>query len=214
MQIKIDLKILILVLIFLLTSQFRIYILLMIFACLHELGHLIIGLILGFKPTIFEIKPIGFSVSFNNPVKDYNKKILKSNVLELKKIIIYLCGPIVNFLFAIIFLYINIEENLKIELIYINLILAIVNMIPIYPLDGGRILKSMICIFYGLKKSYIYIEKISNITLILLLFVSSLLILYVKNLGMLFVIVYLIYIKIKVSKKIERKLKLYDMIVK
>ena len=90
MQIKIDLKILIFVLIFLLTSQLRIYILLMIFACLHELGHLIIGLILGFKPTIFEIKPIGFSVSFNNPVKDYNKKILKSNVLEIKKIIIYI----------------------------------------------------------------------------------------------------------------------------
>ena len=81
MQIKVDLKILIFILIFYLTNQIKIYTLLMIFACIHEFGHLLTGLLLGFSPSIFEIKPRGFSISFNNPILDYNKKILKANLL-------------------------------------------------------------------------------------------------------------------------------------
>lgn len=212
MQIKIDFKILIFVLIFFLTNQLKLYIILMIFACLHEIGHIIIGMLLGFKLQLFEIKPIGFSVSFNNPIKDYNKRICKSSIVELKKIFIYVSGPILNFLFAIVFFYTNIEDNLKIQIIYINLILAIVNMIPIYPLDGGRIIKSMICIFGGLKKSYIYIEKISSVTLIVLLLCSSIAILYYKNWGLVVIIVCLVYIKIKESKIINQKIKLYNLI--
>ena len=90
MQIKVDLKILIFALIFFLTNQIKLYILLMIFAFTHEMAHLITGVCLGFKPSVLEIKPIGFSISFINPIVDYNKKILKSNILELKKIIIYI----------------------------------------------------------------------------------------------------------------------------
>ena len=123
MQIKIDMKILIFLLIFYLTNQIKVYILLMIFACLHELGHLGLGLILGFKPISFEIKPIGFSASFYNLVKDYNKKILNGNILELKKIFVYLIGPITNIVLALIIYYIKMDALVKQELIYINLII-------------------------------------------------------------------------------------------
>ena len=51
MSIKIDLKIFLFLFLFLLTSQIEIYIILMIFAILHEIGHLIAGLILKFKET-------------------------------------------------------------------------------------------------------------------------------------------------------------------
>ena len=102
MQIKVDLKILIFALIFFLTNQIKLYILLMIFAFTHEMAHLITGVCLGFKPSVLEIKPIGFSISFINPIVDYNKKILKSNILELKKIIIYIAGPLINFILGMI----------------------------------------------------------------------------------------------------------------
>ena len=48
MQIKVDLKIFIAILIFLLTEQLNIYIVFMLFAIIHELGHVLTGIILGF----------------------------------------------------------------------------------------------------------------------------------------------------------------------
>lgn len=212
MQIKIDMKILIFVLIFFITNQIKIYILLMIFACLHELGHLIFGMILGFKPYLFEIKPIGFSVSFNNVVEDYNKKIKRGNLLELKKIFVYIAGPMVNILLSFILYFFNIDILLKSELIYLNLILAFVNLLPIYPLDGGRILKCILCIFCGLKKSYIITERVSVVVMVLILFASSILVLKVHNLGLLVIILYLVYIKMIETRRVERKLALFELI--
>ena len=78
MQIKVDLKILIFALIFFLTNQIKLYILLMIFAFIHEMAHLITGVCLGFKASVLEVKPIGFSISFINPIVDYNKKNIHS----------------------------------------------------------------------------------------------------------------------------------------
>ena len=52
MQIKVDLKILIFALIFFLTNQIKLYILLMIFAFIHEMAHLITGVCLVFKASV------------------------------------------------------------------------------------------------------------------------------------------------------------------
>lgn len=46
----------------------------MIFAFIHEMAHLITGVCLGFKASVLEVKPIGFSISFINPIVDYNKR--------------------------------------------------------------------------------------------------------------------------------------------
>lgn len=214
MQIKLDMKIVFFLLVFYMTHQIKIYALLMIFACLHELGHLIVGLTLGIKPTSIEVKPVGFSITLKNPIVDYNKKILRGNVLELKKIFVYIVGPVINIFIAGIIYLINKYEIKMQELIYINLIIAFVNFLPIYPLDGGRILKSILHITLGLKKAYELTEKISLSVTVLTLAIGSILVLKVQNYGLLIMLIYLLFINISENKRIQGKIKLYEIMNK
>ena len=88
MRFRIDLKIFLLLILFYFTNQIEIYAMIMFFAILHELGHLIAGLLLGMKPQKIEIVPYGLSISFKLMTNDYNKKIKNGNKFELKKILV------------------------------------------------------------------------------------------------------------------------------
>lgn len=207
MKIRIDLKIFIFMLIFLLTHQIKIYGIIMLFALIHELGHLCIGILLRFKPSNLEIMPYGLSVGFEVKLDDYNKRIKKGNLLCIKKLIIALAGPLTNLIITIIFLLFNIKMfGIEREIvIYSNLLIAMFNLIPIYPLDGGRIIKELLHIYLGLGKSYELINFISKITICTLTFISSIVILYIRNIALLIVLGYLWYIVFKENKIYEKK---------
>ena len=77
MKFRIDLKIFMLIILFLITNQIKIYAMIMIFAIIHEFGHLLAGILLGMKPEKIEIKPFGVSIKFDIKREDYNIKIGK-----------------------------------------------------------------------------------------------------------------------------------------
>lgn len=214
MQVKINLKIFLFIIIFLITRQIEIYGLIMLFAFLHELGHLFAGLCLGFKPQNLCINPMGLSIKFKINLKDYNKKILKANRVIVKKIIIAIAGPAVNFIIAAVFTLNNFNFcGIKNELlIYANILIALFNLIPIYPLDGGRFLKYLIHIFKGLEISNTYMNKISNISMIILTILSSIGILYLKNISIFLIIAYLWFLVINENKLYSQKLKIYEVL--
>lgn len=58
MTINVNLKIFLFALIFYLTKQIEIYVILMLFALVHEIGHLICGIMLGLKPKSLKIMPL------------------------------------------------------------------------------------------------------------------------------------------------------------
>ena len=209
MQIKIDFKIFAIILIFLITRNIGIYAILMFFALIHELGHLLCGIVLGFKPQSISIIPFGFKLGFKVKCDDYNKKVKKGNKLTIKKIIIALAGPFTNILCIIIIYifrnYIICYQNA----IYANILLVLFNLIPIYPLDGGRILQGIIHIWVGLKESYSLTKTFSNINVILLTMLSSILILYYKNLAILLAIIYLWIMIYNCNKEYNMKEKIY-----
>lgn len=142
MRFRIDLKIFLFLILFYFTKQIETYVIIIVFAIIHELGHLMAGLIMGMKPEKIELMPYGISISFKLKPKDYNKKILKANLLEIKKILVAIAGPFTNLLIIIFATHLKIELFSNLIIIYANLLLILFNLVPIYPLDGGRILRN------------------------------------------------------------------------
>lgn len=206
MSLKIDLKIFIFFILFYLTKQIKLYATIMILCIIHELGHVLMGLVLGLKIEKIEIMPMGLSVSFKLNIEDFNKKIQKGSILQLKKIAIAIAGPLTNLIMLLIVLNTNI--NLKIVsneiLAYANILIMLFNLLPIYPLDGGRIFKELIQIFEGSIKAKIYIRKISKAVVIILTMLASIGILYLKNIAIFFIIIYLWIIVIKENKQYNK----------
>ena len=213
MRFRIDLKIFIFLILFYFTKQIEIYAMIMIFAIIHELGHLLAGILMGMKPEKIEIMPFGVTISFKINVKEYNRKIKKGNVFEIKKIIVALAGPITNFIIILI------TSNLKIDLItsmliiYTNFLIMIFNLLPIYPLDGGRILKGILHIVLGKRKSEKYINIISKTTVIVITVISSILILYVHNISIVLIDVYLWYLVLKENSIYKNREEIYKKIL-
>ena len=209
MQIKIDFKIFAIIIIFLITRNIGIYAILMLFALIHELGHLLCGILLGFKPQSISIIPFGFKLGFKVKCDDYNIKIKKGNKLTIKKIIIAFAGPFTNILCIVVLCFFKNYISWYQNGIYANILLILFNLIPIYLLDGGRILQGFIHIFIGLRESYSYTKTVSNINVILLTMTSSILILYYKNIAILLVVIYLWIMLYNCNKEYKLKEKIY-----
>ena len=218
MSIKIDLKIFLFLFLFLLTSQIEIYILLMLFAIFHELGHLVAGLILNFETDEIKLTPIGLQIKF----KTNNIEISSNNINEfnIKKAIIVLAGPLTNFIIATLFIIIAkfniLFQNTYIYqiIIYSNFLIGIFNLIPIYPLDGGRFLNELLKIAVGNKKAYKYTYFVSKTILIILTAISSIAILYLQNIAIVIILGYLWYLEIVEIRRYNKRKNIEKIIKK
>lgn len=191
MSFRIDLKVFFFILIFYLTKQIEIYSYMMLFAFIHELGHFFAGVVLGFKTESINLTPLGFSIKFKIAEQEYNKKVRRSSYLELKKIIIALAGPITNLIIICLCVVLDINFYNKETIIFSNLLIAIFNLLPIYPLDGGRIIKNIFTLCFGREKAYTYIINLSNLMMFVFTFIGSILVYYFKSIAIFLIIVFL-----------------------
>lgn len=199
-QISINIEIFLFIIIFIISKQINIYAIFIISTLLHEISHAITGMFLGLKLRKFCIMPFGFKITFEET------GTYKTNTK--KQFIIAISGPIVNICIMILAIIFNLHSSI----IYANLIIAIFNLIPIYPLDGGRILKSILKTKCNFNKVNYIVNKTSNITIIVLTALTSILILYVKNIAIVLVLAYLWYMVIKENKKYNLIKRIYDII--
>ena len=196
MRFRIDLKILIFLVIFYFTNQLTIYLWTMLFCFIHEIGHLIMGLTMGLKPEKIEMTPFGFFLEFNPITDKSEKEILRINTL------VAIAGPITNLIIIFSILFLNISFIGRDLAVYSNLIIFAFNLIPIYPLDGGRVLKYILDWLYNDIRADNLINKISNFYIIVLTMIGSIAIYYLKNISVLIIIGYLWYLVIKENKKV------------
>ncbi len=210
MNIKINLNIFLFIIIFAITHQIEIYSLMMIFAFIHELGHLLCGILLGFSTDSFKIMPLGFSIKFKTKIYDYNKKILKSNIITLKKLLISVAGPLTNVIIIVLTNLLHMNKSI----IDANLIILLFNLIPIYPLDGARIIKNLFKLFLGNKKAASYTNKVSNLFVLIVTVFSSIAIYYYKNIAILLALIVVWSLIINENKKYNTYNKIYKVIDK
>lgn len=200
MKIEINLKIFFIIILFFVFNYLDTYIIFLIFVIFHELAHLIWGLVIGGRPKCIYLNPLGISLEFYSYGKDksYNKLIL------------FLIGPLINLLFAIIFWKFNLFMKYNQKIIYTNLALAFFNLLPIIPLDGGKILLEIIKLFSNSDFASKFIMIFSKFFLIITTLGYSILILKMKNIFVLIVLVYLWILYLREEKKYE----LYERVKK
>lgn len=143
---------------------FEVFVLLSVFTCvtLHEYGHALTAKRYGIITQDIILSPIGGVARLNGlPEK------------PRQELFVAVAGPLVNvvivlIILAIIFIFYpgesfnhnfetitkdNFLENYLFVIKYINISLVLFNMVPAFPMDGGRILRSLLAMKFGRVKA-------------------------------------------------------------
>ena len=155
----------------------------MMFSIIHEIGHIIAGLLLKMKLEKLEIMPFGLTVSFYINPDDKS--------LKIREILVALAGPLMSLALVILCQYIDFKYITIQEAAYSNILILLLNLIPLYPLDGGRIIKGILQIKFGSVQGDALTNKISYMTIIILTVISSITIYYYHNIAIFLICIFL-----------------------
>lgn len=173
------------------TSFFSCY----LFILFHELSHVLIASLFGKR-----IETLKFSLSGMNAKFEREKYKLIEEKSYFINMLIYLAGPLSNIIFAVIF-----RNNRFI--CDINISLAVINLFPIYPLDGYNILKNLLGSYNNSRKC---LKIIENSICILLVLISIYQIIFLKSIT---IVVFTMYITVlKKRRKMPKNGKKYTII--
>lgn len=130
------------------------------FVCsmLHEAGHIFFMFAFSCKPDVIEFSAFGLAIK------------RKSDMLisYKRQFLIAMGGIIVNFILAVgsIAVYSFTANNLFFIIFFINLFIALLNMLPVEVLDMGRALNSLLMMKYDEVKTEKLLSLISDITVL------------------------------------------------
>lgn len=129
-------------------------------AALHELSHIICAACLGVEISKVSIYPFGISARLGcSCIKNSEKEFLIAFTGPFASLVLF-------WLFSVLYKYIG-NPLLK-AAADSNLALCAVNLVPALPLDGGRMLKSILTSKYGILRAYNFMQKSSRFFAILL----------------------------------------------
>ncbi|MBE7073871.1 MAG: hypothetical protein E7379_02130 [Clostridiales bacterium] len=161
---KVHYSFLILFVWFILTQNLYSFILFCATVLTHEYGHYVVAKKLGYRLKNFCIAPYGVCLNYQEKVFEQRDELL-----------IALAGPIVNIVLSIIcisFWWIAPSfYNYSYDFVFQSLVLGLFNLLPCYPLDGGRIFVGVMSRYLPRKKA-INIATCLNIMIAIVLFIA------------------------------------------
>lgn len=159
---------------------FNIFLYFIIFVFFHELAHILTAKYFGLKLEKLIITPIGQMAIIKN--LEY--------IYLYKRIIIVLSGIFLSFFLSAIF---HITSNYQFR--DINLSIALFNCLPIFPLDGGRLIFYILGKKIGTLNSSLILKKLSFILSIFMFILGFIqIILYPYNISLLCIAIYFVKI--------------------
>ncbi|MFL5318618.1 MAG: M50 family metallopeptidase [Myxococcaceae bacterium] len=137
----------------------------------HELGHAVVSLAFGYKPDV-ELRFMGGVTRTN----------ANETVPWLKSVTLTIAGPLFGMLLGLVGIFVTwaipdgtFADSVAATFVAMNLVWAVFNLAPIYPLDGGQIVSSVLQRVFG-RPGFLYAQLISLFTLgVLALIMISLL---------------------------------------
>lgn len=124
-------------------AVYAVFLILAVFICvvLHEFGHSLQVRRYGIPVRDIILLPIGGMA-----------RAEKIPEKPLQEIIVAISGPIVNFFLAAVLFFViwmrndsvNTQSDFLINLFWINVVLGTFNLVPAFPMDGGRILRGLL----------------------------------------------------------------------
>ncbi len=126
-SVKVSFSFLALVLLFVVTEKFNIYLLSLLCSAIHESAHVVAILLFGGEISSISLSALGGNISRKNT------KALS----PVKEAIICICAPLLNIL--LYFLFIRVEKYTLFA--QVNLVIGVFNLLPFYSFDGGAFLK-------------------------------------------------------------------------
>lgn len=189
--IKLDYSAIFILLILLLCGYIRIGLIIMFIVLFHELGHVLVCLFFKYKIINITIYPFGGITKIEKDI----------NINPSKELILAFAGIFMQIILIFIVKLFSIHDY-ELFLKY-NYSIMLFNLIPIIPLDGSIIVKSILNKFFSFKKSYVLYIIISIISVFLYVIIN-----YkysINNYLIIGIFIYKIYYSIKEYKFIYNK---------
>ncbi len=140
------------------TASFFSFFVITFLIVVHELGHFLMAWICGARVEKILIYPLGgiskFSTSFN--------------ISLVKEFLILLLGPLFQFIACYFLLVLFPDKEVLISSYHFGILFF--NMLPVYPLDGGKLLCLLFHHFFSYKKSFYFTFLFSYLLLFLFLY--------------------------------------------
>ena len=168
------------------TGKIFVFVVYTLCAVMHELGHSFVAYNAGYRLNKITLMPFG--------------AVVKGDIDGLKlidEIKIALAGPLLNLAVGLLFVavwWIYPESYAFTDIVAeANFSLALVNFLPIYPLDGGRVLGATLALKMGSKRSQIVCTVIGTVFAILLFIGFIFTLFYQANLSLLFFSLFVLF---------------------